>query len=364
MAKQRKRIGIVTILDNNNYGNRLQNYAVQEVLNAMGCTACTIRNKPVYNTDTNFFAIVAWNVLNTCKGVLLPKRKKANRARQRNFSQFNKRIQFNRELYFGCFRYDTCDYYITGSDQVWNPFFGRLTQVDTLAFAKPEKRIAFSASFGVEQVPEDSKPIIAKEISEFKAISVREDAGKRIVEEITGRSDVQVLPDPTMLLPADEWGRLARKPQMLKTENFILTCFLGEVPEERVQEIFALAEKWDCNIINIQDRNSQFYECGPSEFLYLEKHAKLICTDSFHSSVFAILFDRPFVVYDRPMQIGIAMNSRIDTLLTKFHLMDRRYTGQTLTEDCLIHDYTQAYEILKEERRKANTFLQSALSIG
>lgn len=361
---QKKRIGIITILDNNNYGNRLQNYAVQETLNSMGCTVRTVRNEPTYNTSVNAFAIVAWKFLDTCKRRLLKKRKKINRQRKRNFSQFNKQIHFNKKLYFGCYRYDEYDYYLTGSDQVWNPYLGRLSEVDTLTFAQPEKRIAFSASFGIEELPEDKKQVVSDEISQFKAVSVREDAGKRIIEQITGRTDVQVLLDPTMLLSAEEWDRVVRKPQMLQSNRFVLNYFLGSIGEEKLAQIKQLADEKGWDVINIMDENSPYYECGPSEFLYLEKHAELICTDSFHSSVFAVLFDRPFIVYERPMRTGMGMNSRIDTLLDKLHLTDRRYTGQKITEENLTHDYTVPYEILKKERLRAFAFLKNALDIG
>ena len=91
----------------------------------------------------------------------------------------------------------------------------------------------------------------------------------------------------------------------------------GELSKERKDEIERIAKENDCEIINILDKNSPFYVCGPSEFLYLEKHAFLICTDSFHSSVFAILYNRPFVIFDREDKEE-NMGSRLDTLINKF----------------------------------------------
>lgn len=76
-----------------------------------------------------------------------------------------------------------------------------------------------------------------------------------------------------MLLTADEWDKVSRKPKMLKIDKFILNYFLGELSEKRKEEIQRIADENDCEVINILDKNSPFYECGPSEFLYLEKHA-------------------------------------------------------------------------------------------
>ena len=246
-----------------------------------------------------------------------------------------------------------------GSDQVWNPKFDRLSDVDLLSFATPEQRISFSASFGISELPENSKEKAKRELEKFKAISVREDRGKEIVEELTERKDVQVLVDPTMLLTSEEWDKVAKKPEQLKTDKYILNYFLGEISEKRKKEIERIAKENNCEIINILDKNSPFYQTGPSEFLYLEKNAFLICTDSFHSSVFAILYNRPFVVFDRE-DSNVKMNSRLDTLLKKFKLENRWYKDK-ITEEQLKVDYKESYIILKEERKKAKEFLENAI---
>ena len=246
-----------------------------------------------------------------------------------------------------------------GSDQVWNPKFDRLSDVDLLSFATPEQRISFSASFGISELPEDTQEKVKREIEKFKAISVREDRGKKIIEELTERKDVQVLVDPTMLLTSEEWDKVAKRPEQLKTDKYILNYFLGEMSEKRKNEIERIAKENNCEIINILDKNSPFYQTGPSEFLYLEKNAFLICTDSFHSSVFAILYNRPFVVFDRE-DSNVKMNSRLDTLLKKFKLENRWYKDK-ITEEQLKVDYKESYIILKEERKKAKEFLENAI---
>ena len=112
-------------------------------------------------------------------------------------------------------------------------------------------------------------------------------------------------------------------------------------------------------IINILDKNSIFYETGPSEFLYLEQNAFLICTDSFHSSVFSILFNRPFIVFNRE-DINKSMNSRIDTLINTFKLTNRNYEGK-ISLDNLSHDYSEAFKILDIKRKEAIDYLKNSL---
>ena len=222
------------------------------------------------------------------------------------------------------------------------------------------KRISFSASFWISHIPQNMKATVSRELKKFKSISVREDVGKKIVENLTNRKDVEVLVDPTMLLTEAEWVNVCKKPKMLKTNKFILNYFLGELSKENEREIERIAKEYNCEIINILDKNSPFYACGPSEFLYLEKNAFLICTDSFHSSVFAILFRKPFLVFERLTRSS--MNSRLETLLEKFKLESRKYSGKIEEKD-LKCDYRQSYKILEEERQKARKFLIQALNL-
>ena len=350
-----KKIGIITINDHNNYGNRLQNYAVQEVIKKLGADPTTLKNVPATNTKDKYLLRKLKSFLNKDSYSEIEERRKC-------FEQFNKNIDFSSKKFNIFSKINNFDYFLTGSDQVWNPNFGRLREVDLLEFAPNEKRISFSASFGVSELPEQYKNKTQKALNNFKAISVREDAGKKIVENLTGRKDVEVLVDPTMLLSPEDWDKVARKPEELKTNKYILNYFLGELSEARKKEIQKIADENGCEIINILDKNSPFYCTGPSEFLYLEKNAFLICTDSFHSSVFAILYNRPFVVFNREDNI-VSMNSRIETLISKFNLKNREYNNNNITPENLNQDYTEAYKILDEERERSLNFLKKALDI-
>ena len=157
-----------------------------------------------------------------------------------NFLKFNKNIKFAR---FGIDKSHIIkninkkyDYFITGSDQVWNPNFNRMSDIDFLVFATPEKRVAFSASFGISEIPEDMKDYYKERLLGIKYLSVREDTGKDIIENLTGREDVQVLVDPTMLLTSEEWDKVAKKPEQLKdNKKYILNYFLGELSDKRKQ---------------------------------------------------------------------------------------------------------------------------------
>ena len=117
-------------------------------------------------------------------------------------------------------------------------------------------------------------------------MSVREDTGKKIIEDLTNRDDIEVLIDPTMLLTIERWENVMKKPEQYRGEKYILCYFLGNLSDEKKEAINAIAKEKKCKIINLLDKNDLYYSSGPSEFLWLEKNAELICTDSFHSSVF------------------------------------------------------------------------------
>lgn len=352
-------VGIVTI-NNSNYGNRLQNYAVQEVLKGLSTNPITLKNIALMNKKTGVFNYFLRNIKHIYKKDDFVDKKE----REKFYIEFNKNINFSKNIFnwFNLKNVNKYDCFITGSDQVWNPNFGRLTDFDLLTFADSKKRISFAASFGISSLPEQYNEKLKNALKDYKAISVREDAGKKIIEDVIGRKDVQVLVDPTMLLTAEEWDKVEKKPEQLKTDKYILNYFLGELSEKRKAEIDKIAKENNCEVINILDKNSPFYCTGPSEFLYLEKHAFLVCTDSFHSSVFAILYNKPFIVFGREDNT-VSMNSRIETLINKFNLKNREYNGKEITKENLNHDYTEAYKILEEERKKSIKFLRQALDL-
>lgn len=354
-----KKIGIITIIDNNNYGNRLQCFALNRYCKLISndIQILTLKNDSYSNQKKLYlFRVMREKILKN------KEKYESHGIRRQNFNLFDKEISYFSKRITCYSNLNSFDYLIVGSDQVWNPNYRRLRDVDLLTIVPGNKRIAFSASFGVNDIPDKIKPRVANELKKFKSISVREDRGKEIVEELTGRKDVEVLVDPTMLLTSEEWDKVSKKPKMLKTDKYILNYFLGELSEKRKKEIQKVAQENNCEIINILDKNSPFYECGPSEFIYLEKHAFLICTDSFHSSVFAILYNRPFIVFDREQKNVANMNSRLETLLNKFKLENRKYK-EKITKENLNHDYTEAYKILEKERIKADEFLRKALDI-
>lgn len=351
------KIGVITINDFNNYGNRLQCYAAQCFLNDMGYDAENIYNDIRGNFVIEFGkrAVRAFRNFG-CRKIIA--------ARKRNFDEFNKNIKFSDDVIING-RYDKSingkyDFFVTGSDQVWNPYDSGRSGIDFLSFASDEKKVSFSASIGTETLPDSAKDRYKEYLKNFKSISVRENSAKKIVEDLTGRGDVRVLPDPTLLISVEKWDSVSQKPDYNYGPKYILSYFLGGCGKYE-SVIKGIAEKYSCEIIDIYDRKSEFYSCGPQHFLNLEKNAFLICTDSFHSAVFAFIFNRPFIVFNRD-NTKINMNARMETLLQEFSLEKCKYDKEREISEYLTWDYSRGYEVLKKKREEARDFIIQALS--
>ena len=349
---------IVTI-NNSNYGNRLQNYATQEILKKRGYNVLTIKNTGMMNKRKNVVNYVIRNIYHIFK----KKDFDDGKERENKFEEFNKNINFlDKEFnWFNIKYFSNFDYYFVGSDQVWNPNY-RMSEFDLLDFTQSTNKVSFAASIGVNSLTDEQCNKMKDSLRKFKKISVREEKGLEIIKKFLPEKNIEVLIDPTMMISREDWDKIMKNPGINNEKKYILTYFLGEISKENLNVIQQYATENNCEIINILDKSSRFYNSGPSEFLFLEKHAHLICTDSFHSSVFGILYDIPFVVFDRNDKKLDNMNSRLNTLLKKFKLENRRfYEGKKLNE-YINHDYKCAYDILKREKEKVNQFLDDVFN--
>lgn len=357
MNSNKFRVGIVTMSNGSNYGNKLQNYAVEQVLSDMGFEPYTLSND-LYNKSFK------QKIKGLVKFVLNINHEKNSVYRQKRFNAFNDRFlhYYNKVLTEDDKNNINADFdfFVAGSDQIWNPAssIGK-TSIPFLAFADENKRISYAASFGVLEIEDKYKALYKNGISGLKSVSVRETAGRDIVKKLTGR-EATVVVDPTLMIDGDKWRLIARKPMWLKEDKFILTYFLGKNDEQRQNAVNTLAEERDCVVINLLDKSIRdIYAADPCEFLYLIDNAELVCTDSFHACVFSILLNSPFAVFNR-LGKEKSMNSRFDTLLGLFNLKDRYYDILKKDKQKLFScDYGDIGMILKEQRDIAVNFLKT-----
>lgn len=363
--EMKKKIGIVTIVDNTNYGNRLQNYAIYHVLRKkFHCSAVTL----VSCEDKAFYdgAYVAWVKNQIVKIIcvfpaLAEKRFGNTVTRWANFQKWSKLIPT--KYYYSHKTLprsldEKYDLFVAGSDQIWNYRLSSHKFYDYfLKFADDQKKYAIAASLGVDYLPEEWKDTFKDELSKFKTISVREEAGQTIIRDLLG-IDVPVLIDPTMMLTKDEWLAVSRKPRVDCSKPYVLKYYLGDEAEEEKIDVWAKENGYEVYELLNSDI-PELYSAGPGEFISLISNAALVCSDSFHCIVFSIIFSRPFLVYARQGSENY-MTSRLDTLLKKFGFEDR-WKHLVAAENYLKCDYSDVPERLEKEQQQFIDYLSNVL---
>ena len=329
-----KKVGIITLTKDLNYGNRLQNYAVECLVSRCGSIPYTLFNTTwsEYGKTSRYKSYI---------GIPLEILKNRQSGISRQIAALFDR--FNNKFIHIADEYDMessmehivkkYDVFITGSDQVWNPYWEFIGEKEYLTFATDKKKIALSASFGVTGIPEDKKESITQWLKGLDAISVRENRAAEIVKELTGQ-DVPVLIDPTMCIDVLKWKKIARRPICFKSKSYVLMYILGDMKKECLLTVSEYCNKIGAELVILrQNKIFDRYPVGPREYLYLIANAKYVITDSFHGSVFSVLFHRNLAIFHRDGELeNEDMMSRLDTLMDKFSLAD-----------CLIKDETFAF---------------------
>lgn len=348
------KVAIVTLVGDFNYGNRLQNYALQEVLTTLGADVVTIDNPSQ--------SFMQWAKEHLVERTGEKKRLKSvgDMRREKSLRDFTKRYI---SMAWADFSSDDFDYFVVGSDQVWNPsFWGKDTECYSakrylLKNVEPSKRVAYAASFGVEELNDFWNPVFKKELSEFRAISVREESGVAIVEKVCGKS-AEIVLDPTLVIPKERWNRMAADVQ---EDDYVLSFFLGEIAQQKQEYIKRISHHHGYRIIDMNDKNSQYYYCRPEVLLGLIKRAKLVVTDSFHTTVFSIVFHTPFLSLTREQRNYCKMSSRLETLLGMVN-MTNRFNNVSL-ENPFNCKFDEVDSIIEKKRKTSLLFLKNALRV-
>ena len=349
------RIAIMTLNVYDNYGNMLQKYALYRTLKKFAEFVEVLwspETKPFYPYKLELEYQKEGNLRNTAFWSV-------REYKLKEFNDINIRTRF--DIPYLEDLADEYDFFVVGSDQVWNPEFDVPNRF--LDFAPPEKRIAYAASITVPELPKELRQIYRQKILEMAHVSVREKEGCDLIENLTGKRPLHVL-DPVFLLTVEEWRALEKRPFWFKEEfykhGYLLTYWLNGKPPK---EIKTFAEKLGLPVINMLDiKNFNHYTMGIEEFLYLLDHATFLCLKSFHGTAFATIFRKPFMIY-KTGKLLTTRFSRIGSLLDLFGLSDRVADSnlEIKLDDPLKIDFSRLEEVLPLERKKAFKFLADAL---
>lgn len=332
------KIGILTLPFNNNYGGFLQAFALETKLRQYGHDVEIINRQHPKNTKIipNLIGILK----NIAKSIIKFKKyplNDYNRYRGKLMQKFvaqNMKISipiYSSEELLTYIMESSFDVIIVGSDQIWRPEYVPNIE-DYFLINCPDKivRIAYAASFGIPDPDFSPAQIVScgKALRNFSFVGLRENSGKDILRRYGWYGiSAQVVPDPTILLPASFY--------LQQTENYVcLNDYQGKIVtyildyNDSVSSIIdtlsnILAEPV-ANILNLNNWKKAFYIMPAiEEWLIAISQSKFVITDSYHGTIFSILFHKPFAVLSNKGR----GQDRIDTLLEHFNLRCRNISS-------------------------------------
>lgn len=320
-----------------NYGGVLQAYALQKYLNSFRNldvynlyfhTKWHDKDARVYNLYGSAKSKIGQILFSTLRFSSLFKRKyRTNKFKKAHFkftSKFSDVDLFTSNP-------PKADIYISGSDQVFNPN-GLYKDVFYLNFEKENSRkIAYAASFGVSEFSNESAIKILPLIDDFDSLSCREKSGCDFIKLLTNRNAEHVV-DPTFLLTKEEWLNISISPKM--SSKYILIYALAS-EKELVDVAKKIQIETGYSIVCIRSNSRDFlnvdkvvYSCGPSEFLGYIIDSEYVVTDSFHGTVFSIIFNKKFYTYISRPEVSTRIYSLLqlidaeDSLITSNNFLD------------------------------------------
>ncbi len=303
------KIGIITFHWATNYGAILQAFALQKTLQNMGHDVEIIDYKPKQFEPSLWRFIRHRQFLHPSTYFNSLKKEQTMVEFRRKHLSCSKRYYSVNELKSDCTQYDVL---ISGSDQVMNPSFLQTGEnggstAYFLDFGRGDAiRMTYAMSFGTTEYPKHLLPIASPLVIRFNALSVRETTGKDIFSSM-GRNDAIVVPDPTLLLKAEDYdSALGLK---LTEKNGTLVYML----HNRLSAIKDRLPQGEIKVITSEPIE---------DWIQAIKNSEYVITNSFHGMVFAILYHVPFTIILKSTK-NEGMNDRFYTLLGRLGLQDR-----------------------------------------
>ena len=336
-----KKVGIVSCYFKDNYGSMLQAYATKKILDNNNIPNETIsirHNKDFKKGKLKYYITQIFNFsfIKTKFGMIKFKFNKVfhKDLRENVMIRTNKYKEFRKEFNMSK---PTTTYkeltelakenysdIIVGSDQLWLPV-NVVADYYTLNWVPDNiNKISYATSFGVSTVPKKYKELYRKFLNRINYLSVREDTGVKLVKELSNKT-AKLVCDPTLLLTKKEWDEFATPKRIIK-DKYILCYFLGKnVDHRKFAERLRKETGYKIVSLNHADEYVKYsdvyadiipYDIGPKEWINLIKNAEYVCTDSFHGTLFSLLFNKMFFDFRRhSAKNKNSTNSRIDSLL-------------------------------------------------
>ena len=347
----------------------MQAFALKQVLVARGHEVIFInrrRNRPNSLKNRLHRLLASWNIIED---------KVASRTNEISIytNQFKRKyLEPITKEYYTTKQLKTClklglDCIVVGSDQVWRYRYAKDSIDDFFCNFAIEKNIpcfSYAASMGTDimEYPQEKVKICARLLECFKSVSVRERSSVNLLRDFFCAKDVHVVLDPTLLLDRQVYMNLFKSSYSDSVEPYIFTYIL-DYNEETGRAIKKISKQKKKDIVDVK---AQTIDINKIEYIEpVEKWLSSICysdyviTDSFHGTVFSIIFHKQFVVVNNAAR----GSARLSYLLTQLHLENRIINtvsdmGETLNNPI---DWSQVDAILQTEKEKSYYFLDNSL---
>lgn len=370
-----KKVGIITFHAAHNYGSMLQSYALQQVVTQLGydCEIINLRTKiqkkyytPAHKGGKSFIERSAKRIgLAIYKKKLLEKHRLFEYFLENDYTLSEHEYSSLEEL---CENPPDYDFYISGSDQIWNTACTDFDWSYYLPFVKEGKRIAYAPSMGqraTQDFSKHDKTCFEKYLSNYDFISTREEDTAMVIEDVL-KVTPEITLDPTLLLDSSEWKKKFNSAPIIKGDYIFY--YVPRIDTKVLNLTRRIAKKTKLPIVTSIMHSSKFaifypdfqkeIAVGPWEFLNLCINAKLLCGRSYHLNVFAIIFNIPFYAIN-----GLKVN-RTKRLLDWTNLTDRTISIDDFEQkiDAAFEvDFSDANRKINEQKTKSLKFLKHAL---
>lgn len=262
--------------------------------------------------------------------------------------------------------------FVTGSDQIWNPFCGGFNPMMFLEFVNDgTKCVAYSSSISLPELPPSVAPRMKADLQKFSHIAVREQRSVELLSKLLNRNDIKLVVDPTYLLSAEEWEAFGNKAEIEfdVPERYIFCYFVGDkradVYEQMVQDVKRFTGIQDVITLECYDRNLNYgggrlyKDAGPYEWVYLLRHASYVCMDSFHATVFALKFQKEFVhaMKNADTEPG-SQNTRMYDILLRYGILYKNYNTNGGSNWQRTIDYQHLAPLIESEIKDSMDYLK------
>ncbi len=369
------KIGIVSIHSAHNYGSVLQAYALQEELKKFSNDVKIINYRPKYFEKQ--YKMFSLGVYSRYKGLLnkivhLGWRTLMIKSRYNKYKKFENYIQSKYNLTKRYTSYNELekekldfDVIFCGSDQIWNTDITEgFDKTYYLGFADNKVvKASYAASVGRKEIDSKYEDEYKKYISRLNYVALREETSKSVIENYTDKN-ICITIDPTLLIDLQKWDDLAKNSKLDISYRYILVYILEE-NAEFVKIVNAISEYMNLKVVSVSKKkrfkNESIYsDAGPEDFVKLFKNAEFVITNSFHGTVFSLIYKKRNCIVPHQktssrmcdLMEKVGLSNRI---IRNFNELDVEYITKNF-------DYNSVETKLTEERKKAEDYIRNVLS--